>query len=88
MGTNNTAYLEGIDTVADFTPGIGGDVIVMPNLPIPGGLHSFADVQSKMTDIGVYTVIDMYHNPFVGPNQVYLYKVHSFQPTADNFLFL
>ena len=92
MGTNDTAYLAGIDTVADFTPGVGGDVIVLPNLPtslpIPGALHSFADVQSKMTDIGVYTVIDMNNNPLGRPNQVYLYNVHPDQLTADNFLFL
>ena len=70
----------GIDTVADFTPGPGGDVAVIVGTP---GLTSFAQVQAAMTDVDVYTVIDL-----SGGNQLYLYNVDPSQLTADNFLFL
>jgi len=49
-------FATGIDTMADFTPGFGGDVAVIVGTP---GLTSFAQVQAAMTDIGVYTVIDL-----------------------------
>jgi Ca2+-binding RTX toxin-like protein len=70
----------GIDTVVDFTPGTGGDVAVIVGTP---GLTSFAQVQAKMTDVGVYTVVDL-----TGGNQLFLYNVDPGQLTADNFLFL
>ncbi|MGE0259887.1 MAG: calcium-binding protein [Alphaproteobacteria bacterium] len=70
----------GVDTVADFTPGPGGDVAVILSTP---GLTSFAQVQANMIDIGVYTVITL-----SATDQLYLYNVDPFQLTADNFLFL
>ena len=70
----------GVDTVADFTPGAGGDVAVIVGTP---GLTSFAQVQAKMTDVGFYTVIDL-----SATDQLYLYNVDPGQLTANNFLFL
>jgi Ca2+-binding RTX toxin-like protein len=70
----------GVDTVADFTPGVGGDVAVIVGT---SGLTSFAQVQAKATDVGVYTVVDL-----GGGNQLFLYNVDPGQLTADNFLFL
>ena len=70
----------GIDTVADFTPGPGGDVAVIVGTP---GLTSFAQVQAAMTDVGVYTVITL-----SATDQLFLYNVDPGQLTADNFLFL
>ena len=70
----------GIDTVADFTPGAGGDVAVILGTP---GLTSFAQVQANMSDVGVYTVINL-----SAGNQLFLYNVDPGQLTADNFLFL
>ncbi|MGE0259658.1 MAG: hypothetical protein AB7T18_12990, partial [Alphaproteobacteria bacterium] len=70
----------GVDTVADFTPGPGGDVAVILSTP---GLTSFAQVQANMIDIGVYTVITL-----SATDQLYLYNVDPFQLTTDNFLFL
>ena len=70
----------GVDTVADFTPGAGGDVAVIVGTP---GLTTFAQVQAAMTDVDVYTVIDL-----SGGNQLFLYNVDPGQLTADNFLFL
>ncbi|MGE3783317.1 MAG: calcium-binding protein [Alphaproteobacteria bacterium] len=70
----------GVDTVADFTPGPGGDVAVILSTP---GLTSFAQVQANMTDIGVYTVVSL-----SATDQLYLYNVDPFQLTPDNFLFL
>jgi tripartite-type tricarboxylate transporter receptor subunit TctC len=68
------------DTVADFTPGPGGDVAVIVGTP---GLTSFAQVQAAMTDVGVYTVISL-----SATDQLYLYNVDPGQLTVDNFLFL
>ncbi|MGD9618049.1 MAG: hypothetical protein AB7H90_16785 [Alphaproteobacteria bacterium] len=70
----------GVDTVADFTPGAGGDVAVILSTP---ELTSFAEVQAKMTDIDVYTVIDL-----SATDRLYLYNIDPFQLTPDNFLFL
>ena len=70
----------GIDTVADFTPGAGGDVAVIVGTP---GLTTFAQAQAKTTQQGVYSVVDL-----SGGNQLFLYNVTASQLTADNFLFL
>ena len=70
----------GIDTVIDFTPGTGGDVAVIVGTP---GLTSFAQVQANMSDVGVYTVINL-----SAGNQLFLYNVDPGQLNADNFLFL
>src|SRR3954451_1222157 len=87
--TNSTDYVyvsglsgfgTGIDTVADFTPGAGGDVAVIVGTP---GLTTFAQAQAKMTDAGVYTVISL-----SATDQLYLYNVDPGQLTADHFLFL
>ncbi|MGD9614773.1 MAG: hypothetical protein AB7H90_17560 [Alphaproteobacteria bacterium] len=87
--TNSTDYVyvsglsgfgTGIDTVADFTPGAGGDVAVILATP---GLTSFANVQASMVDVGVYTVITL-----SAGDQLYLYNVDPVQLTSDNFLFL
>ena len=69
-----------MDTVADFTPGRGGDVAVVLQTP---GVTTFADIQSRMSDIGVYTVINL-----SASDQLFLYNVDPFQLTANNFLFL
>jgi hypothetical protein len=71
--------LSGFGTVADFTPGPGGDVAVIAGTP---GLTSFAQVQANMTDAGAYTAINL-----SGGNQLYLYNVDPGQLTADNFRF-
>jgi Ca2+-binding RTX toxin-like protein len=73
------SILPGVETVADFTPGPGGDIVVISG--IFGG--SFANLQTNMTDIGVYTVITL-----PSGSQLYLYNVDPDQLTADNFLFL
>jgi Ca2+-binding RTX toxin-like protein len=87
--TNSTDYIyvsglsgfgTGVDTVADFTPGPGGDVAVIVGTP---GLASFADVQAKTTQSGIYSVITLSNT-----DQLYLYNVTPSQLTADNFLFL
>ncbi|MGD9617492.1 MAG: calcium-binding protein, partial [Alphaproteobacteria bacterium] len=87
--TNSTDYVyvsglsgfgTGIDTVADFTFGAGGDVAVILSTP---GLTSFADVQANMIDADVYTVINL-----SASDQLFLYNIDPFQLTADNFLFL
>ncbi|HEU0061728.1 MAG TPA: hypothetical protein VFR19_17735, partial [Hyphomicrobiaceae bacterium] len=75
-----TGFGTGTDTVADFTPGAGGDVAVILSTP---GLTSFADAQARMTDIGVYTVLSL-----SASDQLFLYNVDPFQLTPDNFLFL
>ena len=70
----------GIDTVADFTPGAGGDVAVISSTP---GLTSFAQVRANMVDVGVYTALSL-----SATDQLSLYNVDPDQFTADNFLFL
>ena len=70
----------GIDTVADFTPGPGGDVAVIVGTP---GLTSFAQVQAKTAASSPYSVITLSNT-----DQLYLYNVAPNQLTADNFLFL
>ena len=66
--------------MVDFTPGAGGDVAVISGTP---GLTSFAQVQAAMTDVDVYTVINLSPG-----NQLFLYNIDPGQLTADNFLFL
>ena len=46
-------------------------------------MTTFADIQSRMSDIGVYTVINL-----SASDQLFLYNVDPFQLTANNFLFL
>ena len=86
VGVQSTGYIyeglgAGVDTVADFTPGNGAghDVLV-----ISGGtaITSFADVQSKAVQAGVYTVLSL-----SATDQVYLYNVQPFQLTANDFIF-
>jgi Ca2+-binding RTX toxin-like protein len=70
----------GVDTVADFRPGTGGDVAVVLDTP---GVTTFADVQARMFDVGVYTAINL-----SASDQLFLYNVDPGQFTAGNFLFL
>jgi hypothetical protein len=70
----------GVDTVADFRPGTGGDVAVVLDTP---GVTTFADIQSRSFDVGVYTQINL-----SATDQLFLYNVDPFQLNANNFLFL
>ena len=45
-------------------------------------IASFADVQSKAVQVGVYTVLSL-----SATDQVYLYNVQPFQLTANDFIF-
>jgi hypothetical protein len=45
-------------------------------------ITSFADVQAKGFQVGVYTVL-----PLSATDQIYLYNVQPFQLTANDFIF-
>ncbi len=70
----------GVDTVVDFTPGAGGDVLVVDK--VATGVASFAQAQAKLSQSGIYAKLDF------GVDEVFLYNVQVGQLTAANFLFL
>jgi Ca2+-binding RTX toxin-like protein len=87
VGTQSTGYIyegvgTGVDTVADFTPGDGANHDVLVLTAASSELTSFADVQAKAFQNGVYTVL-----PLSNTDQVYLYNVQPFQLTANDFIF-
>ena len=86
FGTQSAGYVyeglgAGVDTIADFTPGNGAghDTLV---ISAGTAIASFADVLSKATQVGVYTVLSL-----SATDQVYLYNVQPFQLTANDFIF-
>jgi hypothetical protein len=68
--------------VADFTPGDGANHDVLVLTAASSGIASFADVQSKAFQAGVYTVV-----PLSATDQIFLYNVQPFQLTANDFIF-
>jgi hypothetical protein len=72
----------GVDTVADFTPGNGANHDVLVLTAASSEITSFADVQAKAFQAGVYTVL-----PLSTTDQIYLYNVQPFQLTANDFIF-
>ena len=70
----------GVDTVVDFKPGAGGDVLVVSKAAT--GWTNLSQLLAATTQVGVYAVVTM------GADQVYLYNVQPFQLTAENVLFL
>ena len=72
----------GVDTIADFTPGDGGNHDVLVLTVANSEIASFADVQAKAFQAGIYTVL-----PLSNTDQIYLYNVQHFQFTANDFIF-
>jgi Ca2+-binding RTX toxin-like protein len=87
IGSQSTDYVyEGVgtdlDTVADFTPGDGPNHDVLVLSAPSSQIVSFADVQAKAFQAGVYSVL-----PLSNTDQIYLYNVQAFQLTANDFIF-
>jgi Ca2+-binding RTX toxin-like protein len=87
VGSQSTDYIyegvgTGVDTIADFTPGDGANHDVLVLTAASSEIGSFADVQAKAFQAGVYTVV-----PLSNTDQIYLYNVQPFQLTANDFIF-
>jgi hypothetical protein len=63
-------------------PGDGANHDVLVLTAASSELTSFADVQAKALQAGVYTVL-----PLSNTDQIYLYNVQPFQLTANEFIF-
>ena len=87
IGSQSTDYIyegvgTGVDTVADFTPGDGANHDVLVLTAASSEIASFADVQAKAFQAGIYTVL-----PLSNTDQIYLYNVQPSQLTANDFIF-
>jgi len=71
-----------VDTIADFTPGDGATHDVLVLTKALSEITSFADVQAKGFQAGVYTVL-----PLSNTDQIYLYNVQPSQLTGNDFIF-
>lgn len=85
IGASATDYVyagggTGVDTVVDFTPGPGGDVLVVDRAST--GLDNFAEAQARLSQEGIYAKLDF------GADEVFLYNVQVAQLKPENFLFL
>jgi Ca2+-binding RTX toxin-like protein len=87
IGSQSTDYIyegvgTGVDTVADFTPGDGANHDVLVLTAASSEIASFADVQAKAFQAGIYTVL-----PLSNTDQIFLYNVQASQLTANDFIF-
>jgi Ca2+-binding RTX toxin-like protein len=87
IGSQSTDHIyegvgTGVDTVADFTSGDGANHDVLALTAASSEIGSFADVQAKAFQAGIYTVL-----PLSNADQIFLYNVQPFQLTANDFIF-